>query len=205
MMEKVLALRQQRGGELRYVTEHFHDLQGLKLAPVWAYILISQLLEIDRGSEKAEIATLLAGLVLLWISTVAVGRWYRSRYGLVIRPLHMESLSPWQVCFGIVVVGFGLVTYHLSGNWFCFFLVIATVNSLMPRCFDHSDLLLRRTFYWIVLAALLLMDAWATFVPVSARLLLATMASCWLFLALYDHWILDSTLRRGARSGETAQ
>lgn len=74
--------------ELRYVTEHFRDLQGLRLAPVWVLLMgIGSLRATTRLSlwHVLEIAILLAVLfVVVWLPWSKA--WYNRRYGTVEKP-----------------------------------------------------------------------------------------------------------------------
>lgn len=95
------------GEQLRYVTEHFQDLQGLRLAPFWAYVLISVLFERVHRPDKMIFLILVGGLLLLAVSWVWVGRWYRNRYGLVMKPVAQQSYSRAQAWLGVIVIVIG--------------------------------------------------------------------------------------------------
>src|ERR1019366_3215136 len=71
------------GDQLRYVTEHLRDLQGLRLAPVWVLLMgIGVLRASTRLSARhvVEIAILLLVLfVIVWLPWS--NAWYNRRYG----------------------------------------------------------------------------------------------------------------------------
>jgi hypothetical protein len=77
-----------RGRELRYLTEHYRDLQGLVQAPVWAYIA---LIGVWANAWTGLSGTL---LWLKWLVVIVLGLalakwplwtrdWYERRYGVV--------------------------------------------------------------------------------------------------------------------------
>lgn len=89
-MERVgnLAEMDRRGRELRYLTEHHRDLQGLVQAPVWAFVMLVM--------WWADAVSRAIGLRMwaLWILAIVVGLavvklsrwtkdWYERRYGVV--------------------------------------------------------------------------------------------------------------------------
>lgn len=75
-----------RGKELRYLTEHYHDLQGLRTAPAWAAFAALELwlgrLWPGHGAWIAWILTVSVGLLGVKWAVWAKG-WYERRYGVV--------------------------------------------------------------------------------------------------------------------------
>lgn len=83
-----LAVMDRRGRELRYLTEHYRDLQGLVQAPVWAFIA---LIGVWANAWTGLSGTL---LWLKWLVVIVLGLalakwplwtrdWYERRYGVV--------------------------------------------------------------------------------------------------------------------------
>ncbi len=88
MRTAILLNTDERSEQLRYVTTHFKDLQGLRLAGMWAALLIlsgtgPSLHRLPPGRRViVALAILLPGLSwLIWSN-----RWYTRRYGFVKKP-----------------------------------------------------------------------------------------------------------------------
>ena len=85
----------QRGDELSFVTEHFANLQGLRMVPVWAAIVLLSALEYVHAVSRrqgVELSVCMLTLAGAWLAYA--GRWYRRHYGLVTR---REERAPTQV------------------------------------------------------------------------------------------------------------
>jgi hypothetical protein len=83
----------QRGDELRYVTQHFTDLQGLRMAPFFAAFVVLSALEQTHAVSRQQAVWVLAGMLALAVVWFAcAGRWYRERYGLVTPQGNRASL-----------------------------------------------------------------------------------------------------------------
>jgi hypothetical protein len=85
----------QRDDELRYVTQHFKDLQGLRMVPFWAAFILLSALEYAHAVSRRQGPGLFLGVLALagaWLAYA--GRWYRRHYGLVTR---REERMPSQV------------------------------------------------------------------------------------------------------------
>jgi hypothetical protein len=84
MQTSTLSEASSNGQELHYLTAHFRDLQGLRMAPFWGALLVLTSLA-KTGS--------FSGVQLAWTAGVLVaaqfgwlylgGRWYEHRYGVV--------------------------------------------------------------------------------------------------------------------------
>lgn len=83
----------QRDQELRYVTGHFADLQGLRMAPFWAAILALDMAGPTWASSRSLTMWTASGTLLLTVAWVIYGgRWYRRRYGVITpRPDRIQS------------------------------------------------------------------------------------------------------------------
>jgi hypothetical protein len=90
----------QRDDELRYVTQHFKDLQGLRTVPLWAAFVLLSALECTRAVSRQQGLEMFLGMLVLagaWLAFA--GRWYRRHYGLVTRqeePVPSQVLSVLQ-------------------------------------------------------------------------------------------------------------
>jgi hypothetical protein len=75
------------GQELRYVTAHFRDLQGLRMAPFWAALLVltqfARFHSFPRG-HLGWAAGILTAMQFGWLHVS--GRWYERTYGVVKEP-----------------------------------------------------------------------------------------------------------------------
>lgn len=150
------------GQELRYVTVHFRDMQGLRMAPYWAALLV--LAEFAKRSIfKGWLTWAAIGLTTLQFGWLYVsGRWYERRYGVVEQPeppvpsqvisiLHPETRPTranrnWGALSGQSAVlsliwGFGLLpgifsAYHHGGRNFAlgYFAALTAVYQVFPRC-----------------------------------------------------------------------
>ncbi len=83
-----LAVVDRRGRELRYLTEHYRELQGLIDAPIWAFIMLVGVWSNRLSSVHG------LWLWLMWSAPMVVGvalaklhlwtrDWYEQRYGVV--------------------------------------------------------------------------------------------------------------------------
>jgi hypothetical protein len=76
-----------QGQELSYLTAHFRDLQGLRMAPFWGALLVLTRLAKTGSFSRVHLAW--AAVVLIaaqfgWLHLS--GRWYERRYGVVKEP-----------------------------------------------------------------------------------------------------------------------
>jgi hypothetical protein len=87
MQAATLSDASSQGQELRYLTAHFRDLQGLRMAPFWGALLVLTNLaktgSFSRG-HLAWVAVVLTAAQFGWLHLS--GRWYEPRYGVVREP-----------------------------------------------------------------------------------------------------------------------
>jgi apolipoprotein N-acyltransferase len=92
------------GDELRYVTEHFRDLQGLRFAPFWtAGLVVAIMLPFFPLSRLHTVEMLIIGflaLAVIWIPSSHA--WYRRHYGTIVAPVPRQPAPG----LGLVMVGF---------------------------------------------------------------------------------------------------
>jgi hypothetical protein len=97
MQAATLSDASSQGQELHYLTAHFRDLQGLRMAPFWAALLVLTSLK-RTGSFSGVHLAWAAGLLIAaqfgWL--YLGGRWYERRYGVVKEsepPIHSGPIS----------------------------------------------------------------------------------------------------------------
>jgi hypothetical protein len=101
MQVEILADTSRRGRELRYVTAHFRDLQGLRMAPFWVVLLaLTHLARVGAASRgHLAIAALGAGAACFgWV--YLCGQWYERRYGVVKNEVPVYNYSGLITIFG---------------------------------------------------------------------------------------------------------
>jgi hypothetical protein len=76
-----------QGQELRYLTAHFRDLQGLRMAPLWLALLVLTSLAKTGSYSKVHLAWAAAILIAAQFGWLHLGgRLYERRYGVVKEP-----------------------------------------------------------------------------------------------------------------------
>jgi hypothetical protein len=123
----------QRGDELRYVTEHFSDLRGLRAAPFWAAFALSSVIEylieylhtVPRPYDGELFFGMLALSGAWW---AFAGHWYRRRYGMVA-PQRDRIASQVQSPILSILQTKPQPTANL---WFCVFLLAVLGLFLFP-------------------------------------------------------------------------
>ncbi len=215
-----------RGEELRYVTAHFRDLQGLRTAPLWAELLIlAGMASSDVLSRQHLVATALAIILLNFAWLFWSRRFYERRFGVVTAPerpvpsglisiMHPEvPPSPGVRDYGNrsghqAVIFFLYALYlvpeifrrfdHRSGQ----FGLLAVAFFLLPRCFFPAPanglIRLRRTLSFAGSMIILAVYLSYLFAQVGKWPYLAALFATLLLLDIYDHWLLTRLLRSGS-------
>jgi hypothetical protein len=211
------------GQQLRYVTAHFRDLQGLRMAPFWGALLILTSLA-NAGSFLREhlawaaFAVTAAQFGWLYLS----GRWYERRYGVVKEPeppvrsglisiLHPETRPQrtpnryygyysgvFSVLFPIWGLSFvpGLFLGHRAqpGG----FALLLAAYQIVPRCFypvtGDWSVFLRRILAVAALVAMVGIYLEYRFAQIKFWTWMALLLSFPLLLDVYDHWLLNHLL-----------
>jgi hypothetical protein len=199
-----------RAEELGFAAQHFSDLQGLKVVPLFAVLLVSLTLphHIFARASVPEILTGLAtfaSLSIAWILCIA--SWYRRQYGFAKqkteRPETLPGLRLAMVLVLVCMVMPILFTRGLDSR--PTELLIIVVTMLLPRAFlvipDSSLLSWRRLFYRLAAALLTGLLLAADLVPSLRLAALYSVVTIVLLLSLYDHWLLGNLL--GHRPKET--
>ena len=205
----------QRDDELRYVTQHFKDLQGLRTVPFWAASLLLSALEYAHAVSRRQGLELFLGMLAFAVAWLAYAdRWYRQHYGLVTPreervPSQVLSIletnpqpvtSGWWFIVGILLFALYLVPLflprpdgRLSG-----FGLLALAIFLLPKAFFAAGASL-----WVRGRQLLAMGACAMIGGLHIAFLMGRLDP-WLYIGgttmvllvagLYDHWLLTHLL-----------
>ena len=207
--------------ELRYLTAHFRDLQGLRMAPFWSALLVLTILEKTGSFSRGYLAwaaVVLTAAQFGWLHLS--GRCYERRYGVVKepdipvrsglisilhpepRPTHASNYGYLKGIFAVlsliwaltIVPGIFLGHNAQPG----LFAMLVTAYQVVPRCFypvtKNWSVLLRRVF-----AATALITMIGTFISYRLTQMglwtwMAVLLSFLLLLDLYDHWLLNHLL-----------
>lgn len=206
-----------RGEELRYVTEHFNDLQGLRIAPLWAGLLALSLTMISHDLVHwyfavATMVFLLSGGWMYWSKT-----WYSSRYGVVVDPDFSEQRSeiisimhpsvrpprwtrsrPLTVNFLLLMAFIAPMFYPRLHNSTEVGL-LAFVFFVLPRCFysvpQNTIIQMRRLLAIFGMIAICVISVCGLLHPANKWLYLTWSWAILLLLDLYDHWLFTRLLK----------
>ena len=212
-----------QGPELRYLTAHFRDMQGLRMAPFWGALLVLTSLAKANSISRvhlawAAVACTASQFGWLYLS----GRWYERRYGVVKEPdipirsglisiLHPEAPPQrtgnryYGYFSGVFAVLFLIWTLTLVPGIFLghnaqpgTLAMMVTAYQIAPRCFypvtRNWSVHLRRVF--AVAAVLTLIGTFTGYqlARMSLWTWMAVLLSVLLILDLYDHWLLNHLL-----------
>ena len=212
-----------QGQELRYLTAHFRDLQGLRMAPFWGALLVLTSLAKTGSFSRGHLSW--AAVVLIaaqfgWLHLS--GRWYERRYGVVKEPeppvpsglisiMHPEAPAgnPLRRRYGylsdINAVLFLLWAFTFVPDMFLghhvqpgLFAGLLAVYQVVPRCLypvtNNWSVLLRRILAATALIAMVGIYLEYRFARIDLRTWMALLFSFLLLLDLYDHWLLNHLL-----------
>lgn len=171
MQAKALLGEDRFGEELRYVTQHFADLQGLRAGPVWASLLLLPLFFGPSASVRrvAFAAVTLGVSALAWF--IWSGRWYEKRYGFVRNQSFTPDTASGLHWAGLAVLGL-LVCILIFGDInhsSRYVPMLMGVNYILPKCFysvsDSWPIRFRRVSYIAGAVTLLSLAAYAIRAP----------------------------------------
>jgi hypothetical protein len=213
----VLINTSRRGNELRYVTTHFRDLQGLRLVPLWVVLLALCALATSNSLPSWQLATAAFTSVVLsfgWL--VWSKRWYERRFGVVTSPeqripsgiisiLHPEPKPRSGNYSGVQAILFLLNALYIvpglflrSERHFEQFGLIALAFVVLPRCrlpaSDSAWIRLRQVLS--IAASILIFAIYLSYVFGRLGKLSYVPAICAILLSLdlYDHWLFTRLL-----------
>lgn len=212
-----------QGQELRYLTAHFRDLQGLRMAPFWGALLVLTSLA-KTGSfssgHLAWVAVVFTAAQFGWLHLS--GRWYERRYGVVkeseppvrsglISIMHSEARRThasnryYGYRSGIFAVLFLIWALTLVPSIFLrhnaqpgSLALLVTAYQVVPRCFypitNNWFVLLRRILAAAAVIAMVGIYIAYSFARMDLWTWMALLLSFLLSLDLYDHWLLNHLL-----------
>jgi hypothetical protein len=209
-----------QGQELRYLTAHFRDLQGLRMAPFWLALLVLTSLAKTGSSTRGHLswaAVIVIAAQFGWL--YLGGRWYGRRYGVVKEPepavpsglisiMHPEvtPTNPLARRYGYLsdvnAVLFLLWSLTFVPDMFLghraqpgMFALYVAVFLLFPRCLcpvtDNWSVLLRRILATTALIAMVGIYLEYRFARIDLQTWMALLFSFLLLLDIYDHWLLN--------------
>jgi hypothetical protein len=191
------------GGELRYVTQHFRALQGLRLAPLWGasvlLAVVAPLFQLSRWHATEILISAVIAFAGIWLPWSHL--WYRRHYGTIVNPTPQSSASGFMIAMVIflaLLVGSALFQ-SLDRHRAALNLWIVLLSTL-PPCFylgPPSILIrLRRALYIAGSVILFLIPCSVFFLHPSKWLVLFSISATLLLLSLYDHWLLHYLLHK---------
>lgn len=213
---ETLLAADRRGEELRYVTEHFRDLQGLQPAAFWAGLLllcyIGTVMHLRWWVTMAAFLGIALLAALVWLPWI--GHWYERHYGVVTEQGTPASPGIFSFCYSprvwmnagpvyrwaslllLLLLGWSLFFSHRShGNDFA--LWIATFY-VLPRCSFRAQgngwLHLRRVLHGVGVLVLLVIFLVGWLQGMEPWEYIGSAAAVMLGLCLYDHWLLTHLL-----------
>jgi hypothetical protein len=221
MLTEALIDDSQHGQELRYVTTHFRDLQGLRMAPYWAVLMVMSSMESSITFRKWPL-----GFVALAFTAAQFGwlywsgRWYEQRYGVVKNPdfpvrsglisiMNPEKRPPRSpnyqqrygqgaVLFLIWALGIMPDTFHRPGESSWRLILLLMAFQIVPRCFypvtSNWSIRLRRIFSCAALLTIAGIYFSYRFARMDFWISLVLQLAILLSLDLYDHWLLNRLL-----------
>lgn len=210
MHSDALLAASRRGEELRYVTEHFRDLQGLRSVTLWiASLLLAGLAAMTRLSHRQYVGmTVLVLLLFFAVWRPWIDRWYKRHYGTVMGTssqsdtLRIYLLMLFLLAMVVAGVLFGSLKSYLAypGLWPVFLALPAwfwpTMLFTLPGSLQTASIPIRvhRLLYMAGNLAVLFLIVSFPFLHLSAYLVNAILSGTFLALSLYDHWLLNYLL-----------
>lgn len=208
MLERATFAGSQRSAELRYLTQHFDDLQGLRLTPVWIFLLVRPLLSPPHLSMRANTVALSIIVLALYLWLRSIQRMYRMSCGVVLKPTQNESVRTWLhavrflSCLPLVI---NVASLIMSGRSLIdpISAIIPLLISLflLPRCLDRAPdygiLQLRLWLYRAATCGLVFLAVTSVFWSSGMRLTPEILAGTLLLLSLFDHCVLQAKLSPG--------
>jgi hypothetical protein len=193
------------GGELRYITEHFRTLQGLRLAPFWAASLliaiVIPLFQLSRWHATEIWIIVLVAFAAIWLPWSHA--WYRRNYGTIVKPTPQPAPSGLTIAiviFAALLIGSALFqSLDLHRGALNLWIVLLFT---LPPCFYLGPpsifIRLRRALYSAGSAALFFIPCSVLFLHPSRWFVISAVSGTLLLLSLYDHWLLHHFLHPGA-------
>jgi hypothetical protein len=225
MRTKVLSDTSERSEELRYVTVHFQNLQGLRSAPCWLSFCILAGVAASGVLSSHTMAWVALGIAVLnFCGYFAIGNWYSRRFGVVkkteaavpsglisiMNPAVRTRASSYDqtqtVIFMLWVASMVPQLFRRVDHQSGLFCLIAITFAIVPRLVFSSSSIglvrLRRAASIAAAASIGLMYLSYLYGQIGRWQLLEVLFVALLLLDLYDHWLL-ARLLTGSASGES--
>jgi len=212
-----------QGQELRYLTAHYRDLQGLRMAPFWVALLVLTSLAKANSFSRGHLAWAAVTCTAAQFGWLHLsGRWYERRYGVVKEPdipvrsglisiLHPEAPPQrtgnrrYGYLSGVFAVLFLIWALTLVPGIFLghnaqpgTLAMLVTAYQIVPRCFYHVtknwSVILRRVFAVTAVLTMIVTFINYQLAQMSLWTWMAVLLSVLLLLDLYDHWLLNHLL-----------
>jgi hypothetical protein len=223
MQTATLSDSSSQGQGLRYLTAHFRDLQGLRMAPFWGALLVLTTLAKTGSFSRGHLAWAAVVLIAAQFGWLHLGgRWYERRYGIVKEPeppvrsglisiMNPEAPigNPLRRRYGYLsnlnAVLFLLWALTFVPDMFLghhtrlgLFAALLAVYTLLPRCTypvtSNWSVVLRRILAATAMIAMIGIYLEFRFARMDLWTAMALLFSFLLLLDLYDHWLLDHLL-----------
>jgi hypothetical protein len=195
-----------RADELSYVTEHFRDLQGLIVVPMFLALFVclagagtrhtSRPLPVSWTMALSASGTFIVAL----FASEAISRWYKRRFGEVLAGAPGESARRAKLrtlAVRVLIVGVCILVWE-SSHPSAMVLLYGTMTALFPRCFESVPAVpaiqLRRAAYIATAMLQLTLISLGNLLHPHFTALLSELLTTYLLLYLYDHWLLTRLL-----------
>lgn len=194
-----------REQELWYLTQHFQDLQGLKI--VAFFVAVGAVLLLPSRPVAQLVWATCGVLVLAAFGVVWLGGWYGVRYGLVrsgrTKPEMRAGFLPTYLFLFLAMLVLSLRSDVHGGVTV---LWVSVMIALLPKCFFRTPknvwVELRQWLYSFGVVGLTGLIGYAALGHVghgAVRVILATYCVVFVLLGLYDHWLLGRLARPRGR------
>jgi hypothetical protein len=198
-----------REQQLWYFTQHFSDLQGLKILPAFTafglFVYFSSALRNRHTPVFSLLALGCGGFVLVAVCTVWVQRWYEAHYGIVQNRQTKSEMrdgflpAAWLLLF--LMLGLSLRP-HVPATAISVFSTVSVL--LLPKCFYRTTsnrwVQLRQWLYRLGAAGVVGLIGYAELAHVSRdtpRQIIVGLCMTFALLGIFDHWLLTHLARPG--------
>ncbi len=214
-----------QGQYLRYLTAHFRDLQGLRMVPLWASLLVLTSLAKTGSFSRGHLAWAAFACVAAefgWLHLI--GGWYGRRYGIVEEPdvavpsglisilnpqvtprradnrrygYLSDASAVLSLIYALALVPEIFLGHNAQPGTLA---LLVMVYHVLPRCLypvpRDGSVLLRRLFAMTAVIAMIGTFICYRFDQMVLRTCVTVLLSLLLLLDLYDHWLLNHLLDR---------
>jgi hypothetical protein len=180
---------------LTYLTRHYYELQGIRIAPMWLCLLAMQMDNIAgyASSARNDVFAIIAMFAMVFFMWLA-GRYYRSRFGR-LDPQWISlptNLFYWCIVFCFFVWSiYSLVFLQFFGNlpyWFTIIWISPLFNAENPP--------LRRIYFAIAGAVVIFSALFLQLTHRDGSIIIVIQCLVLIALGIADHLLLMSLLPR---------